>query len=85
MRAYYERNQHIISHGKCVHGKWDVLTVFFCHESIFDEVFSEFKSRTNLMTQEMEIIKIIPTKYSESAGIPVTTLLPSADEPTHIH
>jgi DNA-binding Lrp family transcriptional regulator len=55
--AYYKTRPYIIAYGKCIHGKWDAFTIFYCSEQKFDEYFNEFKSRVNMMTDEMDIIK----------------------------
>ena len=71
---YYRRKPYIIGYGKCIHGKWDAFVIFYCNEQRFDEYFSEFKSRVNMMTEEMDIIKTVQPDHPLLMQIPVKAI-----------
>jgi len=73
MEAYYKSRPYIVGYGKCIHGKWDAFTIFYCSEQKFDEYFSEFKSRVNMMTEEMDIIKTTQPLHPLFMQIPPAT------------
>jgi DNA-binding Lrp family transcriptional regulator len=75
MGEYYKHRPYVVGYGKCIHGKWDAFTIFYCSEQRFDEYFNEFKSRINMMTEEMDIIKTAQPIHPSFMQIPVATIL----------
>lgn len=75
MEKYYEGKSFIVGYGKCMHGKWDAFTIFYCDENKFDEYFADFKSRVNLMTEDMDVIKVTQPLPCGISKMPIEAVL----------
>ena len=68
MEKYYLSKSYIISYGRCIHSKWDCFALFYCNEKLFDEYFGDYKSRVDLMSEELDVIKVgtfLPCGFSK--------------------
>lgn len=75
MEKYYESRPYIVGFGRCMHSKWDAFTVFYCDENRFDEYFADFKSRVDLMTEEIDVVKVTQPMKCCFSKLPIEAVL----------